>query len=320
MHVSRASSVPLAGVAPVLHARPKSGTPLAFSGAELAEACGPVMTLRSDRLNGPGWACAVAIPEAKGRIVETATLWDAFQRRGDPSAREQILSSNLRLVRYVARQLARTLPVDTEFDDLVSAGTVGLIKAVETFDPSRGLAFSTFAAPRIRGAILDDLRKRDPVPRSVRRKQRQIASARGVLHGALGRPPRAHETAGELGIDVEILWRWEFDAQEAVHVSLDAPLVIDEPGGATPLDLLVAESGREIEDEVGRKQEFDLLRREITALSERERVVLSLYYFDELKLHEIAGVLKLTASRISQIRSTAVKTLRGKLAALREER
>ncbi|HEX7049135.1 MAG TPA: FliA/WhiG family RNA polymerase sigma factor [Longimicrobiales bacterium] len=251
--------------------------------------------------------------------MESATLWEAYQKKGDPAARERLLSRHLRLVHHVARQLVRTLHVEREFDDLVSAGTIGLIKAIENFEPSRGLAFSTFAAPRIRGAILDDLRRWDHAPRSVRRKQRQINSVREALMGALDRPPDAKETAEALGIDVEKLWRWEQDAEEAVQVSLDRPLETEDGTQTTPLDVLIGEDGEQIEQDVNRTQELELLRREILTLKERERVVLSLYYFEELKLHQIAKILHLTESRVSQIRSKAIGTLRDRLATLREE-
>src|SRR5919206_2466360 len=107
-------------------------------------------------------------------------LWQAHAA-GDPAAREQLLSEHLGLVHHVARQMSRTLAVKADFDELVSAGTIGLMSALDSFDPSRGLAFSTFAAPRIRGAILDELRRQDHVPRSIRRKSREIAAARETL-------------------------------------------------------------------------------------------------------------------------------------------
>ena len=250
--------------------------------------------------------------------MEATTLWDAFQKHGDETARDQLLSQHLPLVHHVARQVLRTLSVQVELDDLVSAGSVGLINAVESFDPSRGLAFSTYAAPRIRGAILDDLRKNDHVPRSIRRKQRQIAAAEQRLSGSLDRKPDDRETAHQLGIDIDTLWRWKADAEEAVQVSLDQPLSTNNGRTAVPGELLQGGSGAEIENRVNHVQEVDVLRREILNLKERERVVLSLYYFEELKLHQIAEVLGLTESRVSQIRSKALLTLRGRMAALRE--
>jgi len=245
-------------------------------------------------------------------------LWDAHQKHGDEAAREQLLAKHLPFVHHVARQVLRTLSVQVELDDLISAGTVGLMNAVDTFDAGRGLAFSTFAAPRIRGAILDDLRRNDHVPRSIRRKQRQIASAQVALSGRLDRKPDDRETAEQIGIDVETLWRWRADTEEAVQISLDQPVTTGNGRTTVPGELLEGGSGDDIENNVNLGQEVDVLRREILHLKERERVVLSLYYFEELKLHQIAEVLGLTESRVSQIRSKALLTLRGRMSTLRE--
>src|SRR5919201_2328006 len=117
-----------------------------------------------------------------------ASLWQALAN-GDQSARERLLSLHLSLVHHVARQVSRSLAANFDFDELVSAGTIGLMSALDSFDISRGLAFSTFAVPRIRGAILDDLRRQDHAPRSIRRKTRAISAAREALTLALGRAP-----------------------------------------------------------------------------------------------------------------------------------
>lgn len=252
--------------------------------------------------------------------MNTATLWEAYQQQGDAAAREQLLSQNLRLVHHVARQLARTLRGNVEFDDLVSAGAMGLVNAIDSFDPSRGLAFSTFAAPRIRGAILDDLRRWDHAPRSVRRKQRQISTARERLRDTLGHEPQEEDIARELGIDLEQFWRWESDTQSALQVSLDQPVDGTRSEWArTPLDILVGEDSADTEDRLTREQEVAILQREIMSLNERERLVLTLYYYEELKLHEIATIVGLTESRISQIRSKAIATLRDRLQPMKEE-
>jgi RNA polymerase sigma factor for flagellar operon FliA len=251
--------------------------------------------------------------------MNTATLWEEYRLHGDPAAREQLLSQNLRLVHHVARQLARALRGDIEFDDLVSAGTMGLVNAIENFDPSRGLAFSTFAAPRIRGAILDDLRRWDHVPRSVRRKQRQINTAREELRTQLKREPQDPELAEELGIELEQLWRWQSDTQDAIQVSLNQPLDgAPSDFARTPIEFLVGDDGVDTEDRLTHEQEVAILQRELMGLKERERLVLTLYYHEELKLHEIATIIGLTESRISQIRSKALATLRERLRPLRE--
>lgn len=251
--------------------------------------------------------------------METQTDWERCQAGEDPVVREEILTRHLRLVHHVARQLARTSRVDVGFDDLVSAGTIGLINAIDNFDVSRGLAFSTFAAPRIRGAILDDLRKRDHVPRSVRRKQRDLARARQTLSAQLDRQPTDEELAEEMGIELDKLWRWQREAEHASRVSLDQPRDTGSGTGATPEELLTNDRAADIEAVLNEDEEVTILRQEILNLKEQERLVLSLYYFEELKLHEIATILGVTESRISQIRTKAIANLRIVLGHLREE-
>jgi RNA polymerase sigma factor for flagellar operon FliA len=264
--------------------------------------------------NPSGWTPITGKLDA----MEATTLWEAWQVHGDELARESLLNRHLPLVRHVARQVLPTLSVEASLDDLVSAGSIGLINAVESFDPGRGLAFSTFAAPRIRGAILDDLRRADHVPRSIRRKQRRIAAAEETLSGSLDRKPDAREAAANIGIDVDTFWRWKADTEEAIQVSLDQPATTKNGGSVTHSEVLEGSSGVEIEDLLNHEQEVHVLRDEIMRLKERERVVLTLYYLEELKLREIAQVLGLTESRVSQIRSKAIGTLRERMLQLRE--
>jgi RNA polymerase sigma factor for flagellar operon FliA len=237
----------------------------------------------------------------------------------DPeTSREQIVERHLPLVHHVARKIHAAAPGRAELGDLISAGTMGLINAVESYDPERGLAFSTYAAPRIRGAILDDLRRWDHAPRSIRRKQRRLGAAREGLSRTLQREPTAAETASAVGIELETFHRWEAKAADAVQVPLDAPLDADKGRGATHADVLVGSTGAEVEDHLNHAQEVERMKSALQRLPERERLVLTLYYYEELKLHEIAEVLDLTESRISQIRSKALKSLRAELAPLRE--
>ncbi|MEX0912892.1 MAG: sigma-70 family RNA polymerase sigma factor, partial [Gemmatimonadota bacterium] len=121
----------------------------------------------------------------------------------------------------MARQLSKTLAADVDFDELVSCGVIGLMNALDTFDPSRGLAFSTFAAPRIRGAILDELRRQDHVPRSIRKKSRDIGGAREALTRTLGHTPDDQALAAHLGVDMDTFWRWQADVEGIFHLPLD---------------------------------------------------------------------------------------------------
>ncbi|MBI1808537.1 MAG: FliA/WhiG family RNA polymerase sigma factor [Gemmatimonadetes bacterium] len=242
-------------------------------------------------------------------------IWTRY-RKGDADARQQLLNEHLGLVYFVARQLASGLGADVEFDEFVSAGTLGLMSALESFDPSRGLAFSTFAAPRIRGSILDELRRQDHVPRSIRRKARQISAAHDAASRADSRDAGDKETAARLGVDVETLWKWQADIEGAVHIPLDRKTRENNEESPTPAETLASHED-DIEDRVNFDQEVSILRDAIQGLGEQERIVLTLYYFEELKLHEIASILQLTESRVSQIRSKALGKLRKQLSPLR---
>ena len=245
------------------------------------------------------------------------TLWQSYQA-GSQTARERLLEEHLGLVHHVARQVSRTLAVRADFDELVSAGTMGLMSALESFDFSRGLAFSTFAAPRIRGAILDELRKQDHVPRSIRRKTRDISAGREAFQRAHGRAPDEKELAEQLNVDMDTLWRWQADVEGAHHVALDRAPGERENTAPVPAETLSNDGNNDVEDSLTHEQEVSHLKQAILHLKDQERIVLSLYYFEELKLHEIAKVLELTESRVSQIRSKALSKLRVELTPLRE--
>lgn len=242
-----------------------------------------------------------------------ADLWARFQQCGDLDARQRLLDQHLGLVHHIARQIAERVPDGVELDDLVSAGTLGLTLALESFEPERGLAFSTYATPRIRGAILDDLRSRDWVPRSVRSKSRRIASAVGHLEGALGRLPEPHEIATAMGIDVDTFWKWQEDAENAVLLPLDGPIGTHDHESTTLSETLGDPLIPKPDQQLARNEEISALREAIGDLPPKERTVLSLYYYEELNLRQIAEVLNLTESRISQIRSQALQRLQGML-------
>ncbi|AMW03977.1 hypothetical protein GEMMAAP_02275 [Gemmatimonas phototrophica] len=246
-----------------------------------------------------------------------AKLWQSYQA-GNQVARDRLLEEHLGLVHHVARQVSRTLAVRADFDELVSAGTIGLMTALEGFDATRGLAFSTFAAPRIRGAILDELRKQDHVPRSIRRKTREITAAREAYQRVHGHAPEDRELAEQLGVDLDTLWRWQADVEGAHHIPLDRAPGDRENTSPVPAETLTSELDGDVEESLTHEQEVSHLKDAILRLKEQERVVLSLYYFEELKLHEIAKVLELTESRVSQIRSKALSKLRVELKPLRD--
>ncbi len=247
--------------------------------------------------------------QALEHTMDSRAKWTAFAA-GDVAARDALLTENLSLVHHVARQLERRLSDQLDHSELVSAGTLGLMSALTAFDPSRKIAFSTFAVPRIRGAILDELRRQDHVPRSVRRKTREIQAAHSALAARLYRTPETSEVAISLGVDVETLWKWQSDIAGAVRVAIDRPVSDDGESPSHVLEFLRTDADNSIDEQLGREEDVAMLRDAITKLKEQERTVLGLYYFEDLKLRDIAEILHLTESRVSQIRLKALSRLR----------
>lgn len=232
------------------------------------------------------------------------SLWRSYRQRRDQGARGELLERHLPLVRILARRLGQRIGGVVELDDLMSAGTIGLVQALESFDLNRPNSFATYASRRIHGAMLDELRRRDWVPRSVRCKARKLQQAGGKIESILGRAPAPEEMAAMLQIDLPTYWSWRATVDGAVQVSFEDPATpedgeVEVPEGEDPLDLLA------------REEQVGLLASAIAGLPERERRVLALYYYEDLNLREIASILRLTESRISQIRTAALTRLRG---------
>lgn len=230
------------------------------------------------------------------------TVWTDFQRTRDPALRNRLVVQYSPLVKYVAGRMRSRLPHSVDQDDLVSDGVLGLMDAIERFDPGRGLSFQTFAVPRIRGAIIDGLRSMDFVPRSVRDKVRIVQQATTKLEERLGRLPDDEEVAREVGVPVQQVRDLTKQASSN-HANLDDFELADELASAA-------------DDSVERGDASASLRRVIAELNERDQVVIALYYFEGLTLADIGKVLGVTESRISQVHSRATSTLRAKLVAL----
>lgn len=249
----------------------------------------------------------------------TDALWERYQEHGDAEARRELLDQYLGLVHHCAREMGARIGHAVEFDDLLGAGTLGLVQALEGFDRSRGLAFSTYAMRRIRGAILDELRSRDWRPRSVRAKGRQLASVVTALESRYGRTPEPAEVAQALGIDLLSYYRLRQDVEGGTMVSLAGPVA---RGGGDTLrleDTLADPAGEADVRAVGREDTHRHLREAIASLPPRERTVLALYYYEELNLKQIAAMLHVTESRVSQIRSQAIRRLRERSALTPED-
>lgn len=232
------------------------------------------------------------------------------------SHRDAFLTQHIGLVHHVARQMANRLSTQADLDELISAGSLGLMQAVDSFDRKRGLTFSTFAVPRIRGAILDELRKQDHVPRNVRRRTRDLSRARDALTDTLRRRPSEDEMSRVLQVPTEMVRRWELEAESAAVASLDQAVRSDR-GSATLGETITDDREPSVDDRLTHEQEVGRLKVAIEMLKEQERTVLALNFFEELKLQEIAVVMGLSVCRISQIRTAALLKLRNALSYLR---
>lgn len=244
---------------------------------------------------------------------DTDVMWAAF-RDGDLTAREALLEQYAPLVSAVAARLAATMPSTVELGDLISHGMFGLIDALGKFDPAHGAAFPTYAAQRIRGAVVDGLRGEDWVPRSVRTKARAVDQATSGLRATLGRNPTRAEVASHLGVsDTELAAT--LARMSTVHLlPLDEPLG-DDGGGQRVADTLADTLTAGPADVVDAAATRALLNDAIAALPERDKLLVTLYYFENLTLAEIGRVLAVTESRVSQLHTSAMRRLRAALAA-----
>ena len=236
---------------------------------------------------------------------EISLLWEQYGKKKEREIRDKLVEHYLPMVNLIAGRLAISLPAHIERDDLISSGFFGLLDAVDRYDVSRGNKFETYAGTRIRGSMLDYLRSKDWIPISLRARIKEYEKAVARLESTLGRVPTDEETAGELGITVQDLHRIEME----INVSTVVPLE----------DYLRQETEYSTSDPTAgiEKQELKKsLAKAIDKLSEKERIVISLYYFEELTLREIGMILHLTEARICQIHSKAVMRLRGFLAAM----
>ena len=242
-----------------------------------------------------------------------AELWDDYKRRQASEARERLILHYAPLVKFVAGRVASGLPASIEQADLVSYGIFGLIDAIEKFDPARGFKFETYAIARVRGAIIDELRSIDWVPRSVRAKARAIERAYSKLENQLRRTPDDPELAHELGISEPELADWLSQISFVGLAALDEILLAGErTGGSTVGDMVVDPANDPVAAfEVDEMKQ--LLAEAINRAPERERLVLNLYYYDGLTLSEIGDVLGVTESRVCQIHTKAILQLRARI-------
>jgi RNA polymerase sigma factor for flagellar operon FliA len=241
-------------------------------------------------------------------------LWTAYKKNNDQDARNQLLDAYTPLVKYVAGRMAMNLPSSVETGDLESFGFFGLLDALDKFDETRQIKFETYAATRIRGAILDGLRSMDWVPRSVRSKIRMLEKQVYELTNELGRSPSDSEVAAALDLTPERYYELLTEVKGVNLFSLDETIATDKEGDSLKIVDLVIDSDGLPEHKIVETESVEELTAAVESLSEREQLVLALYYHEGLTLKEIGHVLEVSESRVSQIHTKAVMTLRRKLA------
>ena len=277
----------------------------------------PRRTSARAKTSGDGRATATATASATvPPQVDDAlgAIWHAFKSTADDEAREQLILHYAPLVKYVASRVATGLPSSVEQSDLVSYGMFGLIDALNKFEPGRGNKFETYAIPRIKGAIIDELRAMDWVPRSVRFKQREIEKALADLEAMLKRQPTEKELAERLGVSLSELHEVITQISFVSVLALDETISVGQDRGeqVSLIDTL-ADKGLDPTQGVESQETRSLLATAINGLSEREKIVVTLYYFEGLTLAEIGGILGVTESRVCQIHTKAVGLLRNQL-------
>ena len=244
--------------------------------------------------------------------AEEKELWRRFREEGDQRAREALIMHHMRVVRYVAGRMAIHVPSSVEMDDLVGWGIMGLLDAIEKYDPSQPVKFSTYATIRIRGAIIDQIRTLDWAPRSLRNLARRIAACRDRLRHAKGSEPSIREVAQELGMSEEQVEETLAQLQTAQVLSLDDYIMDEEDGSRSTrkVEVLSDSAAPDPLKAAQRRERQEKLVEAILKLPEQQQIVLNLYYYEELTLKEIGMVMNVTESRVCQIHSAAMKALR----------
>lgn len=250
-------------------------------------------------------------PKRKPSEDVVAAWWNRWKKNKDEEAKKQLIEHYLPLVHFVSNRLAIGLPKKVSLEDLTSYGIMGLIDALEKFDLSRGLQFETYASWRIRGAMIDGLRQGDWVPRSVREKAKKIEDAYQVLEQKYLRSVTDAEMSEYLQVSTEEFRQMLQEISVTTLCSLEDP--IKEEESETRLSLLVDENAKNPDYKVNEVYLKEALAKAIDRLTEKERTVISLYYYEDLSLSEIAEVMSLTPSRISQLHSKAILRLRASL-------
>lgn len=249
--------------------------------------------------------------------LDIEQVWEQFHKTHDKSFRNLLMEHYRSLVKYTAERLHSKLPDKVELDDLISAGMFGLMDAIDAFDPTRGVKFETYCSPRIRGSILDELRSMDWVPRLVRARAHRLSKATRSLETHLGRKPTEKETAEELDMDIEEFNRLQRDASAVGLVSLNTKYS-DEDGEKDIREIDVIKDKRS-ENPLVEAQKRDLKNLLTKGLTRAERLIIVLYYYEEMTMKEIGATLDLSESRVSQMHSSIVARLKAQMNTRKKE-
>jgi len=247
--------------------------------------------------------------------AETEALWREYKADPTLESREKLILHYAPLVKYVAGRVSSGLPPSVEFADLVSYGVFGLLDAIDKYDPGRGIKFETYAIARVKGAIIDELRADDWVPRSIRYKAREIERVYAVLEGELKRIPTDEEVARKLGIEVEEYLSLLSKLSVMSLVALDELWTVsgDRLDKITLADMVEDVKTKDPSQSFEIEEMKDIIAEAINHLPERERIVIALYYYEGLNMREIGEVLSVTESRVCQMHTKAILRLRARL-------
>jgi len=248
------------------------------------------------------------------RVDDTQTMWLEYRRTGDQKLRDRLVLTYAPLVKYVAGRLGSGLPAHVDEGDLVSYGLLGLMGAIERYDPERDVKFETYAIARIKGQIIDELRAMDWVPRSVRSRAREIERAIGELEAKMGRAPTDEEISAKLGIEVADLEESLNEIARSSIAALDELWTVSGSGDQVALiDTIEDDRAPDPQSNLSQTEMKEAVADAIARLPEREKLVVTLYYYEELTLREIGEVLGVTESRVSQLHTKAILRLKARL-------
>ena len=244
-------------------------------------------------------------------------VWLEYKKTGDQEFRNRLMEHYLPLVRYTADRISAKLPNEVDVDDLVSAGIFGLLDAIQAFDLDRGVKFETYCSPRIRGAILDELRTMDWVPRLVRSRAHKLETVTKMLRTELGRLPTDEEIVARLNISRSEVDKLMRDATAVSLISLSRKFYdADSSRELQEIDVL---EDRRTDDPLRELQKRDLTDMMLNGLSRIERIIIVLYYYEEMTMKEIGATLDLSESRVSQMHSSIIDRLKAQMHSRKKE-